>query len=45
VLGTDYPFAAAEVPAGAVLRALGQEFAGAIGAGNARALMGRHVPV
>jgi aminocarboxymuconate-semialdehyde decarboxylase len=42
LLGTDYPFAARESPAGAVLREphdrLTSECRAAIGAGNARAL-------
>jgi aminocarboxymuconate-semialdehyde decarboxylase len=40
VLGTDYPFAAAETPPGAVLRGLGSEaLTAAIGSGNARELV------
>lgn len=40
VLGTDYPFAAAETPPGAVLRGLDSEaLTDAIGSGNARELM------
>jgi aminocarboxymuconate-semialdehyde decarboxylase len=46
VLGTDYPFAAAEAPPGAVLRALDdRELVRVIGSGNARALMAHDVPV
>jgi aminocarboxymuconate-semialdehyde decarboxylase len=45
VLGTDYPFTAAETPPGAVLRALpGQTLSDAIRSGNARALLERDVP-
>jgi aminocarboxymuconate-semialdehyde decarboxylase len=39
VLGTDYPFAAREVPAGAVLRDLAPDLEAAIGAVNGEALM------
>jgi aminocarboxymuconate-semialdehyde decarboxylase len=40
VLGTDYPFAAAETPPGAVLRTLNdQDLRDAIGSANARALL------
>lgn len=43
VLGTDYPFAAAETPPGAVLSGLpGQALADAIGQGNARELTKHH---
>jgi aminocarboxymuconate-semialdehyde decarboxylase len=46
VLGTDYPFAAAETPPGAVLRALSdRELGDAIGSGNARALLGQDISV
>lgn len=46
VLGTDYPFAAAETPPGAVLRGLGdQELGDAIGSGNARTLLGQDMHV
>jgi aminocarboxymuconate-semialdehyde decarboxylase len=45
VLGTDYPFTAAETPPGAVLRALPtQAVSDAIGSGNARALIRQGVP-
>jgi aminocarboxymuconate-semialdehyde decarboxylase len=45
VLGTDYPFAAAETPPGAVLRALpDQELRDALGWRNAAALTGQDVP-
>ncbi|HEY1702772.1 MAG TPA: amidohydrolase family protein [Trebonia sp.] len=45
VLGTDYPFAAAETPPGAVLHALhDQALRDAIGSGNARELMRQDVP-
>jgi aminocarboxymuconate-semialdehyde decarboxylase len=39
VLGTDYPFAAREVPAGAVLHDLGPDLAARIGRTNGRALL------
>jgi aminocarboxymuconate-semialdehyde decarboxylase len=40
VLGTDYPFAAAESPPGAVLRNLSDQLLGdAVGSGNAQALL------
>jgi aminocarboxymuconate-semialdehyde decarboxylase len=46
VLGTDYPFAAAETPPGAVLGALADRaLARAIGSGNATALLSQDVPV
>lgn len=46
VLGTDYPFAAAETPPGAVLRNLSDQVLGdAVGSGNARALLGQDIRV
>jgi aminocarboxymuconate-semialdehyde decarboxylase len=45
VLGTDYPFAAAETPPGAVLRGLAdQALADAIRSGNAQVLLRQDVP-
>jgi aminocarboxymuconate-semialdehyde decarboxylase len=45
VLGTDYPFAAAETPPGAVLRGLAdQVLADAVRSGNARGLMRQTAP-
>jgi aminocarboxymuconate-semialdehyde decarboxylase len=46
LLGTDYPFAARETPAGAVLGAVPDPaLREAIGAANARALIGQHAAV
>jgi aminocarboxymuconate-semialdehyde decarboxylase len=45
VLGTDYPFAAAEMPPGAVLRGLAdQALADAVRSGNARELLRQRAP-
>lgn len=45
VLGTDYPFAAAETPPGLVLRGLAdQALAGAVRSGNAQALLRQRAP-
>ncbi|HWG00482.1 MAG TPA: amidohydrolase family protein, partial [Trebonia sp.] len=45
VLGTDYPFAAAETPPGAVLRGLAdQALADAVRSGNAQALLRQSAP-